>query len=177
MRSRPAVVAVVLGSALAVLAGCASSSTTSSGTGGSTASTAGNPTVTTTTPAPGPPALPADVAKATRTVDIKATDDLKFSPAQIAVHPGETIAFTVTDAGAVSHEFDVGDGAFQADHEAEMRSMPAGMAMPDEPTGFTLMPGQTKSIAFTFPTAGTTMYGCHQPGHYAAGMKGTITVA
>ncbi len=38
------------------------------------------------------------------------------------------------------------------------------------------MNGDDKDITWTFTKAGTTLYGCHEPGHYVAGMKGTITV-
>jgi uncharacterized cupredoxin-like copper-binding protein len=34
----------------------------------------------------------------------------------------------------------------------------------------------TKELTWVFAEAGTVLIGCHQPGHYAAGMKGQITV-
>ncbi len=37
-------------------------------------------------------------------------------------------------------------------------------------------PGQTVTLVYTFDQPGTLLYGCHVPGHYAAGMRGTITV-
>lgn len=40
----------------------------------------------------------------------------------------------------------------------------------------TVPAGTTKQLTWTFTTAGTTLYGCHEPGHYASGMKGTVTV-
>jgi len=48
--------------------------------------------------------------------------------------------------------------------------------MGDEPNAFVLDPGQTKETTWTFTAAGELLYGCHQPGHYGAGMVGTITV-
>ena len=34
----------------------------------------------------------------------------------------------------------------------------------------------TVTLVYTFDKAGTTIVGCHVPGHYAAGMRGTITI-
>ncbi len=118
-----------------------------------------------------------DAAKVDRTVEIKSTDDLKFDPATVSVKRGETVAFQVTNPTKVDHEFVVGDATFQDDHEKEMRAMPAGMAMGDEPMSIDLPAGQTKTIDLTFPNAGTLVYGCHEPGHYPAGMKGEIKIA
>jgi len=123
-------------------------------------------------------AQPGDASKVDRTVEIKSTDDLKFDPATVSVKRGETVAFRVANPSKVDHEFVVGDATFQDGHEKEMRAMPAGgMAMPDEATSIDLPAGQTKTINLTFPTAGTVVYGCHEPGHYPAGMKGEIKVA
>lgn len=163
MRARTAAAAVT-----AVLAFSACASSTSTGAGGAHATTTGGGAVA---------AKPASVGKAQRTVEIKATDALKFVPDSVAVRRGETVAFKVTNTGSIDHEFEVGDAAFQDRHEQEMKDMGPGMSdMTDEPTGFVVKPGQTKTVAFTFPVAGTLLYGCHESGHYAAGMKGTITV-
>ena len=40
-----------------------------------------------------------------------------------------------------------------------------------------LAPGGKETISFTAPAAGTYTFLCTYPGHYAAGMKGTLTVA
>ena len=37
-------------------------------------------------------------------------------------------------------------------------------------------PGETATLVYTFDEPGELLYGCHVPGHYAAGMVGTITV-
>jgi len=128
-------------------------------------------------PAAAAQAQPGDAAKVTRTVEIKSTDDLKFDPATVSVKRGETVAFQITNPTQVDHEFVVGDATFQDDHEKEMRARPAGMVTNDEPTSIDVPAGQTKTVDLTFPTAGTLVYGCHEPGHYPAGMKGEIKVA
>jgi uncharacterized cupredoxin-like copper-binding protein len=43
--------------------------------------------------------------------------------------------------------------------------------------GITVDPGKTGELTHTFDRTGTVEIGCHQPGHYAAGMKLAVTVA
>jgi uncharacterized cupredoxin-like copper-binding protein len=39
-----------------------------------------------------------------------------------------------------------------------------------------LKAGETGSLTMTFAKAGSLLIGCHEPGHYEAGMKATVTV-
>lgn len=118
---------------------------------------------------------PADPNQADRTVEVTVDDTFHFSPADLTVTAGETITFTVTNIGQLPHEFTLGDAAIQDKHEAEMSDM-GGMSMPDEPNSIGVATGETKQLSFRFTQAGEVLYGCHVPGHYAAGMKGLITV-
>ncbi len=118
---------------------------------------------------------PGDPARATRTVEVRAGDDLHFQPDQLAVKVGETVTFKVVNASKVDHEFTLGDATAQAAHEKQMRSS-SSMTMAKDPNAVDVAPGETKELTWTFAKAGTTLYGCHEPGHYAAGMKGTVTV-
>lgn len=119
---------------------------------------------------------PADASQASRTIEISTLASLKFDPARVSVKRGETVAFKVVNTDKIDHEFAVGDAVFQGHHEDEMKAMGPDMDMGDDATGFSLKPGESKTIAFAFPTAGTVLYGCHEPGHYPAGMKGEIRV-
>jgi len=40
-----------------------------------------------------------------------------------------------------------------------------------------LAPGETKTLIWTFTRADSIEYGCHEPGHFAAGRVGHITVS
>jgi Cu+-exporting ATPase len=108
-----------------------------------------------------------------RTIYIETTDALRFVPNQLDVRAGETIAFEIRNAGAVPHEFFIGTSAEQQAHEAEMAN---GSQMMDEPNGVDVPAGTTARLVYTFDQPGMLEYGCHVPGHYAAGMRGTITV-
>ncbi len=50
------------------------------------------------------------------------------------------------------------------------------MTMHDEDNVVMLQPGETKELTWNFTESGTFLIGCHQPGHYAGGMKATIDV-
>lgn len=119
---------------------------------------------------------PADAADADRTIEITATDELRWKPATIGVKAGETVTFRVTNQSQIAHDFTLGDEETQTEHEAEMADMGGDMMM-DEANAFTIDPGEAKEITWTFGEAGTVLIACHEPGHYAAGMISEITVA
>jgi uncharacterized cupredoxin-like copper-binding protein/soluble P-type ATPase len=108
-----------------------------------------------------------------RTIAVAAGDDMRFNPAEIEVHEGETVAFVITNSGGLEHEFYIGDQAAQEDHEADMAASDAGH---DEAqvSGVAVPPGESATLVYTFEEEGELLYGCHVPGHYEAGMWGTI---
>lgn len=117
---------------------------------------------------------PAESANADRVVEIRTTDNLVFEPAELSVMPGETVTFRLINEGQLVHDFTLGDQEAQDEHEAEMAEM-GGMAH-DEPNVVTIPAGETAELTWRFGEAGTVLIGCHQPGHYAAGMTGQITI-
>ncbi|HEY3062023.1 MAG TPA: heavy metal translocating P-type ATPase [Chloroflexota bacterium] len=110
-----------------------------------------------------------------RTMQVNTTEALRFTPDQLSVRAGETIAFEITNPGAVPHEFFIGTPAEQQEHEREM--IEDGAQMPAEPGQVDVPAGQTVRLIYTFDQPGTLEYGCHVPGHYPAGMRGTITIS
>ena len=119
-----------------------------------------------------PSSGPTSPSAATR-IEVTLTDAMKIEPAAIAVPAGVPVTFVVTNTGSLDHEFYLGDEAAQAEHEQEMQSM--GGMMHEDPNGISLKAGESKELTHTF-TAGETLAGCHVAGHYAGGMKATITV-
>ncbi len=110
-----------------------------------------------------------------RTVQVVALDRFRFDPSRIAVAPGATVRFVITNRGHLVHEFVIGDLAEQLDHERAMERHPH-MKMED-PNGVTVGPGQTRSLVWHFPDRPMTVeYACHEAGHFAAGMMGLIEV-
>ena len=118
---------------------------------------------------------PAPSAKATRTIKIVMAD-LTFEPASVTVSAGETVRFTVTNRSSIDHEFILGDARAEQAHRQEMAEMAAhGAAMAhDDPNGIAVKAGRTRSLTWTFGRPEQLEFDCNIPGHYEAGMKGSI---
>ncbi|HEY0581433.1 MAG TPA: HAD-IC family P-type ATPase, partial [Chloroflexota bacterium] len=114
-----------------------------------------------------------DLRPVSRTIQVSTTDTLRFSPDTRTVRAGETIAFEISNPGAVPHEFYLGSAAEQAEHERDMAS---GAPMHAEPGQVDVPAGTTVRLVYTFDRPGTLEFGCHVPGHYLAGMHGTIDI-
>ena len=120
---------------------------------------------------------PMGASSADRVIEITANDDFTFLPSGATVTKGETVTFRVTNDGKIPHDFVLGDAQMQDEHEEEMSEMAGDdMAMHDEPNAFVLEPAETKEMTWHMTEGGEILFGCHQPGHYAAGMKGTVVV-
>ncbi|RQH02063.1 cupredoxin domain-containing protein [Paraburkholderia dinghuensis] len=117
---------------------------------------------------------PGDAKHATRTVAVTMLDTMRFEPPTIAVKKGETVHFVVKNAGAVRHEMTLGSRQELKEHADMMRAMP-DMTHQDA-NSVTVEPGKTGDLVWQFTRAGTFDFACLQPGHFEAGMKGTITV-
>lgn len=121
---------------------------------------------------PPPPESPAAGSAETR-IEVTLTDALRMEPAEMTVKAGQPVTFVVTNSGAIDHEFYLGGEAAQAEQETMMQS---GEMVHDTAEGISLKAGETKELTYTFTTPGQTLAGCHVAGHYAGGMKATITV-
>ena len=115
-----------------------------------------------------------------RTVEVDMVD-IAFEPDTIEVNRGETIRFRFTNRGEVAHDAFIGDRDAQHEHEADMRENDDnghGDGHGDEADdAVTVEPGDTADLTYTFDEDETLEIGCHQPGHYDAGMKVTVEVA
>lgn len=119
---------------------------------------------------------PADPAVADRTVQVRGTDQMTFEPTTVEVRAGETITFEVTNVGQIPHDFTLGDEQAQQEHAREMEEMDDAEMAHMDPNTVTIPPGATESVTWRFHDAGEVLYGCHQPGHYGAGMVGSVDV-
>ena len=95
-----------------------------------------------------------------------------FSTTAIDVHAGETVRFKIRNRDPIAHELIVGDQAVQDYHEHGTEAHHGG-----RPGEVSVARGSTAETAYTFISRGTLLFGCHLPGHWAYGMKGTITIA
>ena len=113
-------------------------------------------------------------ARRARTIEIRMTDDMRFRPDRIEVREGETIRFVVRNAGKVLHEMVIGTEKELAEHAALMRKFP-GMEH-DEPYMAHVDAGKRGELVWNFNRPGTFQFACLIPGHFEAGMTGTIVV-
>jgi plastocyanin len=112
-------------------------------------------------------------------------ENLAFAPAALTAKAGAPASVVFKNSSsAQQHNFVLVNGgddvAGTVDEEAIAAGapdyVPAGSADVIAATKI-VAPGGTETINFTAPAAGTYTYICTFPGHYAAGMKGTLTVA
>lgn len=118
----------------------------------------------TTSVGPGEPGFVAGTTDSPRVISVLAGFGYTFSPSAITVQRGETVTFEVTTIGPLVHEFMVGPAdAVGADQEGTPEVADIGMM-------------ETKTLTYAFDGSGPYAFACHAPGHYEAGMRGTITV-
>jgi uncharacterized cupredoxin-like copper-binding protein len=90
--------------------------------------------------------------------------DFGYDPAVITVAAGQEITMTITNSGAVDHEFVIFNAGedvsvpFSEDDEAKIY------------WEIEVMPGETQTVTFTAPAAGEYVVSCGVAGHYEAGM-------
>ncbi|MBZ9664782.1 cupredoxin family protein [Pseudomonas sp. LMG 31766] len=115
-----------------------------------------------------------DAGEVGRTIEIRMTDQMRFTPDRLQVRQGETIRFVHHNDGKMLHEFVIGTRQTLDEHAAMMLRFP-GMEH-DEPYMAHVSPGQVGEMIWTFNRAGEFDFACLIAGHYQAGMVGTIHV-
>ena len=121
---------------------------------------------------------PADASEADRTIEVTVDNDLAFEPAEFEVAAGEVVTFRITNTGDVEHEFVLGDEQAQQQMADEMAEGGDDHGESGEMSNaVSIHPGEEAELTWRFPDQATTvLVGCHVPGHYEAGMRGTVTV-
>ena len=94
-----------------------------------------------------------------------------FEPVAFAFAPGDAVTFVVENTDPIDHEFIIGDEGVQLAHERGTEAY-----HPPRPGEMTVPAGTTATTTYTFARPGPLIFGCHLPGHYRYGMRGSITV-
>jgi azurin len=128
-------------------------------------------------------------AQAPRVVEIEGTDMMKFSVTSITARPGEQLTVRLRVVGkmpkmAMAHNFVLLRAGADAASFANAAAMAAATAYsPAARKGDVLAStavagaGETVEVTFKAPAAaGTYTFLCSFPGHFAAGMRGTLVV-
>lgn len=122
---------------------------------------------------PGDPKKPARVVKVVMREE-DGDKKMMFEPNRLEVKRGEQIRFVLDNAGIYAHEFMLDTVEKNAKHAIEMRKNPD--MEHDDPNGKQVPVAQTGELLWHFTKAGTFEFACLIPGHYEAGMKGTVVV-
>ncbi len=117
---------------------------------------------------------PGDTKKVTRTITLEMSDKMRFTPSEISVKQGETVKFIVKNTGAILHEMVLGTMAELQEHHELMKKFPNMEHA--EPNQTHVAAGKTGEMVWQFTKAGVFYFACLIPGHFEAGMTGTVKV-
>ena len=134
---------------------------------------------------------PGRASEVSRTIKV-VMKDTAYLPASITVKKGETVRFSIRNAGELVHEFNIGTAATHAGHQKEMMKMMESGALEadrlnhskmgdhgmkhDDPNSVLLEPKKSGEVIWKFTTDAELQFACNVPGHYEAGMVGAIQI-
>jgi uncharacterized cupredoxin-like copper-binding protein len=93
-----------------------------------------------------------------------------FTPSELTVGAGETVRFVLRNKDPIHHEFILGDAEVQRVHEAGEEPHHA------RPGEVSVPAGETAVTTYRFGGPGALLFGCHLPGHWSYGMRGTVRI-
>jgi len=115
-----------------------------------------------------------DPRKVKRVIRIEMSDTMRYFPAELRVKRGDTVRFVLKNTGKMPHDMVIGSmdelkrraALVKKDGESALRGAPAAR----------VAPGGSARLVWQFTRPGEYYYGCLVPGHFDAGMIGTIIV-
>ncbi|MEQ9641436.1 MAG: cupredoxin family protein [Alphaproteobacteria bacterium] len=136
---------------------------------------------------------PGRASEVSRTIKV-VMRDTAYLPVSITVKKGETIRFSIRNAGELVHEFNIGTAAMHAEHQKEMMKMVESGALEadrldhskmeqgsggmshDDPNSVLLEPQKSGEVIWKFTADAELEFSCNVPGHREAGMVGAIQI-
>ena len=115
-----------------------------------------------------------DPKKVKRVIRIDMSDTMRFFPDQIRVKRGDTVRFVLRNTGQMPHEMVIGT-MDELKNKAAIAKKNAEAGHGEE-HAVHVAPGQTGRLVWQFTKPGEFHYACLVPGHFDAGMIGTIVV-
>jgi uncharacterized cupredoxin-like copper-binding protein len=120
---------------------------------------------------------PGDPKKPARVIKVKMFEDgkkMQFEPVRIEVRKGEQIRFVLENSGDEDHEFVLATIKENQKHGELMKKFPD--MEHDDPNAKRVMTSGNGELLWKFTKRGEFEFACLIPGHYEAGMRGTIIV-
>lgn len=119
--------------------------------------------------------IAAGPGKATRTITIRMSDDMRFTPSRLEVKQGEVVRFVISNVGRRLHEMVIGTSGGIAEHAALMKRFPK-MEHAEAHMSH-VRAGQQGEIVWHFNRVGSFEFACLVGNHYEKGMRGVIKVS
>lgn len=111
---------------------------------------------------------------APREIRIEMDDTMRFTPSAIELTAGEPVRLVVVNRGKLRHELVLGTEEELAEHAREMKTASAHHHHGDN--AIQVDPGQTRTLTRVFDRSVSLGMACFEPGHFEAGMRGTLKV-
>jgi uncharacterized cupredoxin-like copper-binding protein len=117
---------------------------------------------------------PGDPRKVKRVIALDMSDAMRFFPDSVSVKRGSTVRFQLRNSGQLPHEMVIGTMDELKKHALLMKHNPHHDH--DDAHAVHVQPGATARLVWQFTKPGEFHYACLVPGHFEAGMIGTIVV-
>jgi uncharacterized cupredoxin-like copper-binding protein len=114
-----------------------------------------------------------DPRKVKRVIKIEMSDTMRYFPDEIRVKRGDTVRFVLRNGGKSPHEMVIGSMEELKKRATLVRH---GDAKVSGPGAAHVAAGSTARFVWQFTRPGEYYYACLIPGHFDAGMIGTIVV-
>ncbi len=102
-------------------------------------------------------------------LSFQGSDDFQFTPPDVTVEAGSIVNVTFENSGVLEHSWVLVSDRVNVEEATEEDAL-GGASTGIIPTG------ETSTISFSAPPAGTYQIVCAVPGHAVGGMVGTFTV-
>jgi len=104
------------------------------------------------------------------------TTDFQFSPSEWTVPAGQEISIEITNDGSVLHEWVLMQPGVEIESEADLPETEEELLADFVFVEDEVEAGDSKTLTFTAPAAGTYQVICAIETHFDAGMEGSLTV-
>lgn len=115
-----------------------------------------------------------------RVIEVRMDDQMRFVPDALEVQAGQAVRLMVHNAGRLPHELVLGTEEQIREHAQQMKQASAqAHAHSHDAAGaaaIAVQPGATGELVLRFDQPGRFQMACLIPGHYEAGMRGSLTV-
>jgi uncharacterized cupredoxin-like copper-binding protein len=113
--------------------------------------------------------------EASTSLDVTATE-FQFSPTEWTIPAGEEITIDITNDGSVLHEWVLMQPGVRIESEDDLPETEEELLADFVYVEDEVEAGDSKTLTFTAPAAGTYQVICAIEGHFNSGMEGTLTV-